>query len=435
MTMKDRWRTLLRLLDAERPPADMRLYVRPPRSSAEEICEEFEADPTGFQKFLLVGARGCGKSTELRQVEHRIADRTTLVSIDLVASGVSPGALSAFDLLYISGLALLRRLHEKKRREELFRELAAAYAGAEQVSALGPTVDEALAGLAGFASATGKAAEAADLATGGVPIASAAFGLVRQGLRLIRKPDESELVMESSPRGRRLQTVCRDIARSLREVYTDKPICVLIDGLEQMNGNADDRFQQVFCYTRLLADTEWMAAIAAPPSTLTNTNSAHSLGYVILPVWGFDDEDLEPLQRVLQHRFDAVDLGSEQYLDRDQLLRIAKESGGLPRYAINMAGSAVRRAVLDSSERFGKVHADEGIRSLGETLGLGLTSEDFEVMKKVQETHRLPRDQGAAKLFANGRILAHRPASGSNVPRFAVHPLLVNDVSGLPSRS
>src|SRR5262245_25931892 len=49
VAMQDRWRQLLRTLKGERPPPDMGLYVRPHRSSAAEICEDFAADPLANQ--------------------------------------------------------------------------------------------------------------------------------------------------------------------------------------------------------------------------------------------------------------------------------------------------------------------------------------------------------------------------------------------------
>lgn len=169
----DRWRYLLKHLQWDRPPllADMdRLYVRPPRSSADQIVRKLKANPTGMQKFLLVGARGGGKSTELREVARRLGGHTAIASIDLDASGVSALAVSAFDLLYLSGLALLRLLPEEQR-EKLYKTLIAAYGGNKKES-LARSAREALAGLMPFADAASRLAVATDLFTG-APIVSA----------------------------------------------------------------------------------------------------------------------------------------------------------------------------------------------------------------------------------------------------------------------
>lgn len=432
--MKDRWRHVVRLLRAERPPSDMdTLYVLPPRSSAAEICAAFDDDPTSFQKFLLVGARGGGKSTELREVERSLDARATLVTVDLDASGVSPSALAAFDLLYVSGLALLRLMPENDRAAA-YKKLTEAYAGTDASGSLG-TVQEALAGLQSFADAAGAVTAVMSLSTG-VPLVSAGLGVASKGLRLLGLGPR--LVAEASPEGRRLQAACNEIARAVRAAPETSrgPICVLIDGLEKMNGEATSRFEQMFCQTRLLADTPWMMAIAAPPSSLTATHSARSVGYEIMPVYGFDadaPDDRARLVELLGRRFHAAGVDPARHLAPGVLDTIAEKSGGLPRQAIQIAANVVRRAIHDRAERIEPTHVAQGVQKEAETLGLGLTDEDFRVMARVHATHQLPGDERAAKLFADGRILAHPPAAGRSSPRFVVHPLLRPDVERMAS--
>lgn len=420
MMTSERWRSLLRLLQPDRPPDNMNVYVSPAKSSAESICQGFTADPTARHKCLLVGARGGGKSTELREVFRRLDGHATRVTIDLDASGISAAAVSAFDLLYISGLALLKLVTDNERNA-LFGSLSKAYAGNDH-NALGE-VNEAVAGLVSFAQATEGFAAAIDvLATGGA--VSTSINVVRQGLRLFG--NSKEVVAESSPRGRTLQAVCRDIARLVHDTPGAKPICLLIDGLEKMNGEANERFRQVFCDTRLLADADWSMVIAAPPSTLTATNSATAVGYRIVPVWGFGPDDTDGLATVIKKRFQAADMDRE--VDEAQLRQLAEASGGLPRYAIQMTRHAVEQALLANAQRIKQAHVDQGIRQVGESLALGLTIEDFEILRRVDKGHLLPGGERAARLFADGRILAHAPAGNHRRPRFMVHPVLVPDV-------
>lgn len=404
----------------------MRLYVPPARSSADEICKAFRADPTARHKFLLVGARGGGKSTELRAVARGLGSHATLVTIDLDASGVSSTAVSAFDLLYIAGVALLARVPEGERAD-LFGELARAYAGEERDKLGG--VQDALGGLASFASATEAMTKALDLASGG--IMSTALDVLDKGFRLLGASRDPAVVAETSPKGRSLQTACRTIARKVRAAQS-LPICVLIDGLEKMNGEAGERFKQVFCYTRLLADAEWSFAIAAPPSTLTETNSAAAVGYRTVPVWGFGPEDEASLVTLLERRFQGAGFDDvDRVIDRALLETLAEASGGMPRHAIQMTHHAVEAALLASAARIEPAHVEEGIRRVGESLALGLTSGDFEVLQRVARRNLLPEGERAARLFADGRILAHAPAPGHRRPRFSVHPVLLPDVREL----
>jgi stage III sporulation protein SpoIIIAA len=85
----DRWRALLTCLHEEAPLSDMSLYVTPGRGCAEEIAQELLDEPGGKDKFLLAGARGCGKSTELRRIAQAIGDRLKVTTIDLDASDVA----------------------------------------------------------------------------------------------------------------------------------------------------------------------------------------------------------------------------------------------------------------------------------------------------------------------------------------------------------
>lgn len=423
--MQDRWRYLLRYLRPDRPPPlpEMeRLYVHPPRSSASEIVRNFEADPTGLQKFLLVGARGGGKSTELREVARRLADRAVIASIDLDASGVTATAVSAFDLLYLSGLALLRLIPEDQQ-DRPYRALIAAYGGDEK--SLGKSAKDALAGLVSFTDAAGKLASAIGIATG-VHAIAAGLGVANAGVRLLGRGDR--LVVENSPEGRRLQDACRAIASSARGANPNRSLCVLVDGLEKMNGQANERFQQVFCSTRLLADAEWMVAIAAPPSTLTATNSATNLGYITVPVWGFAPEDAGVLDELLRRRLQIAGLDSDKDVDAGALARLVSQSGGLPRHTILMLRYAVESALDSGAQRITGEHVEEGIRRVGEDLGLGLTEEDLQILARVHRRNQIPGGERASRLFADGRILARAPAPGRRLPGFVVHPVLVSEL-------
>jgi hypothetical protein len=187
----------------------------------------------------------------------------------------------------------------------------------------------------------------------------------------------------------------------------------------------------VFCDTRLLADADWSMVIAAPPSTLTATNSATAVGYRTVPVWGFGPDDTDGLATVIERRFQAANMDS--HVDNAQLLQLAEASGGLPRYAIQMARHTVEQALLANAQRIEQAHVDQGIRQVGESLALGLTIEDFEILRRVDKRHQLPSDERAARLFADGRILAHAPPGGRLQPRFVVHPVLVPEVRDLES--
>lgn len=435
--IRTRWIRVLRNLRPNQPPPEG-LYVEPRHGCAAAIVDDFLVDPVACRKFLLIGATGGGKSSELREIARRLRDQATLVTIDLDASGVNATTVSAFDLLYISALQLLRTLPQEDA-EPLFQKLRTRYAGEE-----GPQLGDlktAWGGLSqfaeaagGVATAMGGAAAAAGVDLGAVATGAAAalslggnlMGQVGAGVRLRSK--SSGVVAETSPMGRSLQEVCVEIARVCRRPNS-LPLCLLIDGLEKMNGEAGERFRQVFEQTRLLADTQWTAVIASPPCTLTETNSAAGRGYLTRPVWGFGPDDFERLKKLLELRL----VGAEVDLDRDvetgQLSRIAEQSGGLPRLAVQIAYESVKTALLSKSPTLTAAHTAAGIQTIAQQLGLGLNAEHLRILSAVRARGLLPEAEKAATLFADGRILAYPPMPPSQLPRFVVHPLLEGDVA------
>ena len=152
--------------------------------------------------------------------------------------------------------------------------------------------------------------------------------------------------------------------------------------------------------------------------------------------WGFGPENKTSLVTLIERRFQGAGFDDvARVVDRAQLESIAEASGGMPRHAIQMTHHAVEAALRAPAERIEPAHVDEGIRRVGESLALGLTSEDFDVLQIVARRSVLPDSERAARLFADGRILAQAPAPGHLRPRFSVHPVLLPDVRELADAS
>jgi hypothetical protein len=415
----ERWRLLLRNLREDVPLHDMALYVKPPRGCADDIASALVDDPPANKKYLLIGARGGGKSTELRRIASQVVQHFALAEIDLDASGIAATNVSAFDLLYISALCLLQHVPDAQRHP-LFQELVRTYGG-EDATKLGD-VKNALEGIVTFAKAAASAAAAVTLPGAG-PLAIAAAGeVVHSGLKL---KETKGVVAESSPLGRSLQAICTKIARAA-QTNRGRPLCVLVDGLEKMNGEATERFDQVFTQTRLIADGQWNAVIAAPPSTLVHVHSANSLGYWTKTVWGFPD-DTDAVVTLLCRRFEAAEL-DPRVVDGEGLNEIARASGGLPRHAIRIAHLAVLAAVRSEADTLTSGTVAYAIREFGEQLALGLSEESMQMLARVHASGMLPNNRECADLFAHQRILARPPSDDNRRPTFIVHPLLVGDV-------
>ena len=71
----DRFKQLLNSLEPEKPLSDLNLYVEGRRSAAREIERRLDTIEKRPCKSLLLGARGGGKSTELRRLVSLLAGR------------------------------------------------------------------------------------------------------------------------------------------------------------------------------------------------------------------------------------------------------------------------------------------------------------------------------------------------------------------------
>jgi hypothetical protein len=402
----------------------MRMYVRPSKSCTEDIVARLGANPNAPQKILLVGSRGGGKSTELRKILGELSQREfSVVLLDLDALGISPGSVSAFDLLYLCGLALLP-LTEEKERAGLMDRLLLAYAGnSTRAQELGNQT-ELLKSLAGAFERAGQVATAAG-ADAVFPGAAFIIGNVL-GTQLRLLAQDQAFISEKSSQGAGMLEACEAICHAVRRhpKQGTKQICLLVDGLEKMNGQSGERFRLVFESTRLLAAPSWRAVIAAPPCTLTQTSHVTDHGYKVLTVWGFVGAgDQDKLIQLLENRLEEGQLRVGQHITRAHLQTMAEKSGGLPRRAIQLAYETFQAAFAADAPSVDDELLTRGIQVLTEDLTRGLDLGSLKLLARVHRTKALPEaSEAGASLFANGRIVA-RPGSFSG-PEFFVHPLL-----------
>lgn len=412
--------TLLKYFDPLSPVDDMRLYVEHPGAVSSELARRLLRERDG--KYLLVGGRGGGTSTELRRLAHALAGggRHVVVTVDLDASGISAASVSAFDLLYLSSVAILRGLAGEARREGHFEALKAAYVerDAEKANKLGSVAD-ALDGLAEFAGLAAGAATALGGAPGIAPAVAAVGAAAGKAIRLY---PERKVVDATSPKGRELLRACTQIVQEVRAAAAMRQVFVVIDGLEKMNGEAPERFHEVFVLTRLLLDAPFAFAIAAPPSTLTSADGAGILGYSPHPVLGFVGDGRAALRRVIEQRVRQGGLELAQVFAVGALEPLIEASGGLPRHLVQLVYEALIAA--PSEGPITTEHAAEALRRLRAELNRGLDSESYDLLAKVRDRGELPSHPRVAGLFASSQVLAHPPNEAGRYT-YRVHPLLM----------
>jgi hypothetical protein len=415
---RDALKSLHNLTDADRAPPAPSLCVEGKRPVASKLAARLLVDPGLSSKYLLYGARGGGKSTQMHDLKRRLTADLAVVDIDLDRSGVAIAGITAFDLMYIVGTAALR-LVASDERNKLHQGLTLAYASDEERDALGK-VDQALDGIAGFGDAVVAGALVAGAITAPAALAVAGVKAVKHVLRLRR--GSREVIAATSPPGRQMQDAVEAAFDAARRA-TGRFLAVLVDGLEKVNGGAAEWMRNTFENTRLLTDTSVTVVVAAPPCPFTDTNSARDLGWQTSLVYGFAPDDLPSLEEALLRRVKAAGIDPDAIAVPALCARLASESGGHPRHAMQLLHECTVNALTEGRDHLDASDVTVAVTALREQLEMGLAEPSYVALDLVDRHHRLPGDELAPRLFSDGRILVHPPTDAS-AHSFHVHPQL-----------
>lgn len=203
---------------------------------------------------------------------------------------------------------------------------------------------------------------------------------------------------------------------------TGRHVCVLVNGMEKMNGESAERFEHVFTQTRLLLLPRWAAVFAAPLAPIVHSVSADFHGYVIADILGFPPDRPDELEKLLSRRLELAGLNPAVDCEPGVLAALARLAGTLPRHALMALEKAVGQARRSASPVLRGADAEFGIAKLKDSLLRGLVEEDFDLLARVLKRGRIPEDPRAARLLATGCI-TQRPGT-----RFDVHPQLEAEV-------
>lgn len=418
MTTVEQLRALYTLADGFRAPPDPRLYVATRRAIADDLVAEIQVAPQLASKHLIYGARGSGKSSQIHHVYRGLASSMTVVDIDLDRSGSA--TFTAIDLVYIVGLASLRHLTDVEVARSLHEELARAYTIGNEAerTALG-RLDEALPGVVGFGEAVVTGATALALVT---PPAAVAVAVAKGAMNLLRLRTKSPaLVTETSAHGRALQRALENVFTAVRAAHGGRPIVVLLDGLERINGAAIQWMRDTFANTRLLTDTSVTIVVATPPCPFAATTNQP--GWSPRIAYGFAPDDLPTLAEALRRRVEyaGIDPMTDGFDSACERLAIA--SGGHPRHAMELLRSISRTVLKHGRTNVTGDDIEDCLQTLREELAVGLTVEGWQTLRGIGQHRELPGTDIAANLFTTERILVH-PASRTAPHSFHVHPLL-----------
>jgi len=329
-----------------------RLYVPPSASVVDEFVEE--ARFAGPHRFLLAGALGSGKSTELHQVLRRLEDDDRYVSILLELSGsFDVRTLFAGQVLFLVALAILATAGEVPKG--LKKRLREAYLGIVEGEEAGQLdLRKLIAGLATFVAgvAAGPAGKAAAQAAG------KAVEAVEGRLPL---PGKGRALDPQDPRTRRLDEVLEETLRTARKAAGGRRVLVLVDGLDKVR--LEERIRELFCSGVLCCpDVAGLDLVfSAPPSLRFEVGYGGGAGFSMLHFGLFDvfRRDGTPNEEAVDAMYDVVRrrIGYAG-VDPADVLPGGAERGPAETRAITMSGGVVRdlmhilrRAVVHASRR------------------------------------------------------------------------------------
>lgn len=442
-TREERLQRLVEICAVDRTPEFLdEIYVEPVESAASRILRRSRALPRAVDHTLLMGGRGCGKSTELRRLHQRLSQNGEVqpILLDLDHARVNAADVTAFDLCYLMGLHLLGLLDAKARKaqesdakkgETAYGRLSGAYFGdsdpdarppmGQQLGALGAIADKVgalgvmVAGTAGAAPAVGLALGAGSLAAG----------------LILRDRGRREVVHENSPAANAMLAAVTDL-HDMARGQVKQPIVVLVDGLEKMNGESAERLRDVFERTLLLAKLPFSFVIGAPPSSMTKATSLADLGYQTVEVWSFTGRP-DAVEEMVAKRISAAGLDPDEVLAPALRSKLAAFCGGHARTAMYLMREAVPEAIANGQASVGEAELEVARRIVGRRLNQALTGADRLLLAGIHaegmDACRSEADEDrAGKLFANGQILAVPPRPGHTRTTFTVHPLVAAEL-------
>lgn len=201
------------------------------------------------------------------------------------------------------------------------------------------------------------------------------------------------------------------------------PICLLIDGLERLNGESAQRFREVFHETRLLAAAPWASVVAGPPCTLSVAAAAEPQGWETRDLSGLG-QGSDGVCRMLERRI-GFDGEAGVPFEKGAVEHAAEYSGGIPRHGVEIVADAIDRAWANAAPRVLLEHVKEACVLRANKLVKGLSEEHVRVLRRVHEDARvIPSGDQFATLFFRGAILLRAGSESGAEDRYEVHPLI-----------
>ena len=336
-------RALYRLADPARPPPHA-LHVERAPSIVGRVQAAIAADARG--KHVVCGPPGVGKSSELHEVARALAPAATVIDVDLDGSGLAVAELAVIDLVYVIGVRALACVAADERAA-LHEALASACAGGNSGRLGG--ADDAIAGVAGFGDAL--------TAVEGAAATAEAVRAVAEVRRRLIVPGGA--VASASPHGRRVQAVMELLLDAVRAARGERPVVVMIDGLDALAAHADEHggraVRELLGGSRLVRDLP-VAVIA----TVTGPAAHAPAGWSAHAVAAFGEVERPALAVALLKRITAAGVDADDAVAITE--RLAAEADGHPQRAVALLRDAALYALASGRARLAIADVDASER-------------------------------------------------------------------------
>lgn len=383
--------------------------VRSGRNLAQAIHRRIKATQhPKYHQHLITGHKGCGKSTELRQIKGDLQENG-LFCVYLNIEKI----LDVHDLEYLDVLLEIARVVNERLREEEI----------ELPDELLTRLDDWFADIV-FTKQKRKEWEAALQSQFGVEATEVPLLRFLTAITgSIRRGGGQRVQMRKRIRSRqggflkRLNELLNKAQEKIKEEYEE--LVVIVDGLDKMPyelvGETGQSNHSIFFvhHAEALKKPNCHIIYTVPISLIFNEHLADAFpDYEVIPMVTPEDRGLEKLREIIQCRVSAGDV----FESEDCVDRIIDICGGAVRDLLKV----IRFACDETDDTIGEAEVNRAIQKLVREYDFLVEEKDIPTLKEVSEKGYLSGDETSARLLQDRLVLEYYDEVGQ---RYAdVHP-------------
>ncbi len=378
--------------------------VRGGQNLATMICRRIRRTPfPQFHKQLITGHRGCGKSTELKQLQAKLREEKLFAVYFDVENVLDLGDLNYLDVLVAMARAVTEMMADANLKipQALLKNLDKWFA--ERI-----LTQESMRDIEGALQAEFAVEPTVPLLT---RILLAFTGQIRSGSSRkleIRQTLEKELRVFLQ----RLNELI-DAAQARLQKQGWEGLVIIVDGLEKMHYKILPEGQS--SHSLLFAEhAEQLKAprchiiYTVPISLLFNSNLGDAFAESdVIPMVKINEPDsITPCQagrRALQDVVGKRVQAESIFADPAIVTQLIEASGGSVRDLLRL----VRFACDESDTRISRKHADSAIRRLAREYDRLVKDDDLALLAKISQERRVSGDEASARLLHHRLVLEY----------------------------